>query len=497
MTKIRMLSAFLCLAKIFLGVGLVYGLPGTPQSFSPVVKKVLPAVVNISSTKSVSSSIRNLTPGGQGDQLEEMFNFFLGPKFSDGLPDVAALPKVQSLGSGFIISKDGYIVTNSHVVIDAEDVIVKMNDGQEYKAKLVGRDPRTDVAVIKIESKKALPFVEFADSKKIEVGDWILTIGNPFGLGGTVAAGIVSSRSRDISSKADDVEVVKYVDDLIQTDASINIGNSGGPMIDMEGKVVGVNFAMLAPGGNTVGIGFAVPSALVKNVVEALRKKGHASYGWLGVNVQDVSEEIALSVGLPGKKGAMVVSVIDGGPAKKAGLKEGDVILEIGKQELESVDKLPRLVGEMPIGQKTKIVLWREGRRQSLTLVIEELPTSAVPGISKNKGEQDKAEGKQDILGISFVEVDSKVRAAFRLPSSVSGLLVQSVKPKSLASYAGIRPGDIILEVGGEPVLKLETMRRFVDKAEKAGKKAVLTKVYRKGVKAFKGIGLQKKVSMK
>src|SRR5689334_9599369 len=327
-----------------------------PESFADLVDQVLPAVVNVSSTQKVQQN-------QQMQDLDEMFREFLDRR--EGQPDQQKPRGNTSLGSGFIIDPAGYIVTNNHVIEDAEEIMVLTHDNEELKATIVGRDEKTDLALLKVDAKHPLPAVKWGDSEAMRIGDWVMAIGNPFGLGGSVTAGIVSARQRDINSGP--------YDDYIQTDASINRGNSGGPMFNMDGEVVGINTAIYSPSGGSVGIGFAIPSNLAKPIIGQIKEFGKPKRGWLGVRIQTVSPELAEGLRLPQPKGALVASVTKDGPADKAGIKQGDVVLKFDGKEITQMRGLPRIVAETETGKTADVVIWRKGAEMSLKVKVGEL----------------------------------------------------------------------------------------------------------------------------
>ena len=373
-----------------------------PQSFADLAEKLLPAVVNISTTQTVESrrgpDVPQLPPGSP---FEDFFkDFFEERNRQNGGPRQPR--RAQSLGSGFIIDPSGIVVTNNHVIAEADEVKVRLQDDEEFDAEVLGRDPKTDIAVLKIDPKgRDLPFVEFGDSDALRVGDWVVAIGNPFGLGGTVTAGIVSARGRDIRQGP--------YDDFIQTDASINKGNSGGPLFDLDGKVIGVNTAIFSQTGGSVGIGFAVSARLAGPVVDQLIEQFDVTRrGWLGVRIQSVDEDIARSLGLEEATGALVADVTDGGPAKAAGIEPGDVILSFNNQAVESMRMLPRIVAETRIGIDVPVEVWRKGAKKLVTAKIGELEKAEqaqlIPA-SRTVGEPEEAE-RMDFFGLSSLTDD-------------------------------------------------------------------------------------------
>jgi serine protease Do len=438
-----------------------------PDSFADLAQKLLPAVVNISST-SVAPS-RSQTPElpqfPPGSPFEEFFRDF----FDRNRPQQQQR-RATSLGSGFVIDTSGVVVTNYHVIQDADEVTVTFHDDTKVDAKIIGRDQKTDLAVLKIEPPKGITAVGWGNSDEARVGDWVVAIGNPFGLGGTVTAGIVSARGRDIRSGP--------YDDYIQTDASINRGNSGGPLFNMAGDVIGINTAIFSPTGGSIGIGFAIPSSTAKNVVNQLIKFGHTRRGWLGVRIQDVTEEIAESLGLDHPHGALVASVTDDSPAEKGAIKAGDVILAFNGHDVAEMRKLPRIVAETEIGKSVTVDLWREGKKVSTNVVVEELNEEEEQVASRGEtGELSAREAEEQAiepLGMTLSGLTEEVRKKFDLGAEAKGVVVVAVDPAGPAAEKGIRPGDVIVEVTQDEVRVPGEIKAKVQEAKDAGRKSVL-----------------------
>ena len=443
---------------------------GGPKSVAALAARLSPAVVNISSSHHL--------PGGQGVPY---------PKAPDGTalnPNVGADGKdpgdtgdeAESLGSGFIISADVVIVTNNHVIDGADDIEIYLTDGSHLPAKVLGADSKTDLAVLKIEATHPLPFVEFGDSDTAEVGDWVMAIGNPFGLGGTVTLGIVSARNRDIQSGP--------YDSYLQTDASINQGNSGGPLFDMDGKVVGINTAIIAEGGSSLGIGFAIPSSLAKTVVDQLAQYGEARRGWLGVGIQDVTDDIAASLGRSDTHGAMVTDVTQSGPSDGV-LKEGDIILDFDGKSVDTMHDLPRLVAETPVGKTVPLRVLRKGSEQVLSITVGRLHDTDEAQAKVSKGTpaapapapQPNTLTLSDRLGFEMAPLDPAHRRTYGLADEVTGLVVVSVKSGTDAEDKGMQPGFVVTEANQQPVASLAEVQSIVDAARRAGRAAVLFKV--------------------
>lgn len=447
---IRNTARLASLSVLFLFIFLVAGLPyRTAQaqqygfnSLAPLVKELTPSVVNISTTNiSKKRSFSNESPfhGRQDDPFNEFFNKFFGD-----MPQREF--KGRGLGSGFIFSDDGYIITNNHVVAKATDIKVILSDGEVYHAEVVGTDPKTDLALLKINPKEKLQAVKFGDSDKLEIGDWVLAIGNPFGLGNTVTQGIISAKGRTLG--------LGSYDDFIQTDAAINPGNSGGPLFNFKGEVVGVNTAIIAGGQ---GIGFAIPINMAKNVVAQLRNKGKVVRGWIGVYVQHVTPEIAESIHLKKPEGALVADVTPGGPADKAGIQRGDVIVAFNGTPIEDMQELPRSVAAYAPGTYTKITVIRNGETKTFNVKLKELPeevaqsSRTLPGKAVEQG-----------LGLVVQEISPEVQRMFNTDLR-KGVIVTGVEPGSTAENAGLEPGDVILEINKNKITNLDNYKKAMD----------------------------------
>jgi serine protease Do len=402
------------------------GLP----SLSELVKEVKPSVVNISTTTVVKGPDMQERFFGQQNPFKDFFGNDFFEKFFGDTPRKEF--KHRSLGSGFIIDKDGYILTNNHVVEKAVSIKVKLSDEKEYDAKVIGKDAKTDIALIKIDAKHNLPVAAFGDSGKLEVGDWVIAIGNPFGLEQTVTAGIVSAKGRVIGAGP--------YDDFIQTDASINPGNSGGPLFNLKGEVVGINTAIVSGGQ---GIGFAIPINVAKEMLAQLKSKGKVTRGWLGVVIQKITPEIAKSFGLKGSEGALVSDVMEQSPAEKAGIKRGDIIVSFNGNKIKDMDMLPRLVGGTEIGKKVKVGIIRDGQPLEVNVMIDELKEESIQASKKNEVEKDFGLVVQDITPDIAKHLNIKDK---------KGVIVTDVQPGSPAQNVDIRSGDIIKEINRRPV---------------------------------------------
>ncbi len=468
----RWLASLVVLVVLAVGQGIApVQARQAPESFADLAEKLLPAVVNISTTQSLTGERGPQMPQfPPGSPFEDFFREFFDRQQAPSMPR-----RATSLGSGFIIAADGFIVTNNHVIEGAEEVTVILQDDTALKAEIIGRDPKTDVAVLKVTTDRKLPFVTFGDSDKARVGDWVIAIGNPFGLGGSVTAGIISARARNINAGP--------YDNFLQTDASINRGNSGGPLFNMKGEVIGVNTAIYSPaGGGSVGIGFATPSNLASAVISDLREYGEVKRGWLGVRIQTVTEEIADSLGLDRPRGALVASVQEGGPAAEAGIQAGDVILTWDGDDIREMRNLPNSVAESEIGAAVDVEVWRDGARQTVQVTVAELEEEAEAAFATEENgaaPSDPAAGSDiPALGMSVQPLDDQARAAFQIPEDVSrGVVVADLSVDSDAAEKGIRPGDVIAEVNQKPVTTADEIRAQVDAARTAGRKSVLLMV--------------------
>ena len=460
-----------------------------PSSFADLADRLLPSVVNVSSTQKMEELSEEHLPEipkfPEGSPFEDFFEDFMGKRGQGGLGP--ALP-AASLGSGFVIdAENGYIVTNNHVIRDADEVRVTLADDSTIPAEIIGRDEKIDIAVLKVDTNKKLHAVSFGDSDRMRVGDWIVAIGNPFGLGGTVTSGIVSARQRDINSGP--------YDDYIQTDASINRGNSGGPMFDLEGNVIGINTAIFSPTGGSVGIGFAIPSNLAKPVIDQLIKYGRTKRGWLGVRIQTVTDEIAESLGLDSARGALVASVTEGGPAEKAKLQAGDIILEFDGKEVDEMRALPRIVAETPIDKAVSLKYWRDGKERKAKVEIGELEKAEDEGLlvtGDNNLPPEKVEKGVDIdsVGVTVSSLTNNTRDRFNVPNDVDGVAVLKTELGSEAAEKGLVPGDVIVEINQKAVTSPKEFEDAIKKAEKSKRSSVLLLVNREGDVRFVALKL-------
>jgi serine protease Do len=466
------------------------------QSFAPLVKKVSPAVVNISVTQSGSSDAMAEEPeqGTSPDFPNSPFDEFLRRFFDQQNPNgqrhlFPQMPGGQAhriaLGSGFIIDPSGYVVTNSHVVGDASKVEVTLQDDSKYPAKIIGRDPKTDIALLKIKADKPLPHVTFGDSSAAQVGDWVMAVGNPFGLGGTVTTGIISARGRDIHSGP--------FDDFLQIDAPINRGNSGGPTFNLDGQVIGINTAIYSPNGGSVGIGFAVPSSLAKTVVAQLEEHGKVSRGWLGVQIQEVTPAIAASLGLQSEHGALVAVITPDSPGAKAGLKQGDVILTFNGNEVSRLRDLPRLVAETAPDTGAKMKVWRSGQTLELQATLGELPNNEQVAAATNGREQDGEQGeaaRADALGMHLAPLNSQLRRELHTGKEVQGVVITQVDPGSAAAEVGLNEGDVVVAIDQQPVKTPQEAAAKLKEAAGSPRKSALLLLNRHGVTQYVGVNL-------
>jgi serine protease Do len=443
---------------------------GAPESFADLAERLQDAVVNISTSQRVTGSRGIPVPQvPDGSPFQEFFeDFFNRNQGEDGQRS----RKVQSLGSGFVVDPSGIIITNNHVIADADEITANFADGTQLQAKVIGRDTKTDLAVLKVEPKKPLTAVKLSDSEDLRVGDWVMAIGNPFGFGGTVTVGIVSALERDINSGP--------YDKFIQTDASINRGNSGGPLFNMDGEVVGINTAIISPTGGSIGIGFAIPSELALPVIEQLREFGETRRGWLGVRIQQVTDEIAESLGMEKAMGALVGGVTEGGPAEKSGLEPGDVVLKFDGKDVPEMRDLPRIVADTAVGKSVDVVVLRKGEEVTVKVTLGRLEEGEKlmanqGGGEGGTGDDPDAPGKpEEVLGLLLGEITKEAREQYKIAEDVEGVLVAAVAPGSAAEEKRIAAGDVIVEVGQEKVASPADVKERIEELKKAGRKSAL-----------------------
>jgi serine protease Do len=471
------------LQRLFLGLLMGFALilsgalsqarAATPESFADLAEQVSPAVVNITTSTTVAAPTGPQPVVPEGSPFEDFFRDFM-----DRNQDGQRPRRSQALGSGFVISEDGYIVTNNHVIQGADEILIEFFEGFELEAEIIGTDPNTDLALLKVDSEEPLAFVPWGESDEMRVGDWVMAMGNPLGQGFSVSAGIVSARGRALSGS---------YDDYIQTDAAINRGNSGGPLFNMDGQVIGVNTAILSPTGGSIGIGFAMSSRVATNVIDQLQRFGETRRGWLGVRIQDVTADVAEAIGLETAAGALVTDVPEG-PAEEAGILSGDVILSFDGADVEDTRQLVRRVGNTEVGREVRVVVFRDGATQTLmvTLGRREEAERAIPASAPV---EEPATG--DVLGLSISPITDELRAELGLDDAADGLVVQDVAVDSEAYEKGLRAGDLITEAGQEAVASLADLEARIEAARDAGRKSILLLVRRGGDPRFVALSLE------
>jgi serine protease Do len=467
----------LCFVVLTPGLATAQSLRKGPDSLADLADRVMDAVVNIKASQRVAQRNVPLPQLPPGSPFEDLFNDFFnrgnpnrGPQ--QGQPPQPGQPpqqgpgqRSQSLGSGFVIDPSGVVITNNHVIAEATDVTVVFNDGTELKAEVVGKDPKTDLAVLRVKSDKPLKSVKLGDSDRARVGDWVMAIGNPFGFGGSVSVGIVSAKQRNIRSGP--------YDSFIQTDAAINRGNSGGPLFNMDGDVIGINTAIISPSGGSIGIGFAVPSNLAISVIEQLREFGETRRGWLGVAIQDVDDDMADALKLGQKRGALIISVDDKGPAKPAGIEREDVILRFDGKEIKNSRDLPRIVALTPIGKAVDVVIWRGGAEVTRRVTLgrlDETPQQA----SATRTEPPRNAQSTTVLGMEIAAINAETRRRFNIKDGIEGVVVTRVDPASQAAERRVSAGDVIVEVQREAIKSIADLRTRVEALKGQGQRRAL-----------------------
>ena len=469
-SAVRRLVAAVIAAAVPLTSALAFGENG-PASVAPLAKRLSDAVVNISTTQTVKGPQGVPLPKvPKGSPFEDFFEDFFNKRGGAPRGD----RKISSLGSGFVIDgKEGLVVTNNHVIDGAEEIIINFHDGTKLKVdKVIGKDSKADLALLKVSPKKPLVDVKFGASSLIEVGDWVMAIGNPFGLGGSVSMGIISAKSRDINSGP--------YDDYLQTDAAINKGNSGGPLFNMNGDVVGVNTAIISPTGGSIGIGFAVPSDTVAAVVEQLKQFGETRRGWLGVKIQTVTDDIAETLGVPENTGALISAVTPESPAAKAGLEAGDVIMKFDGKDVSTMRGLPKIVAQTQIGKAVDVDVLRKGQRKTIQVAVGRLEgEDDAASEDKPAGDTPPSESSAgaSVIGLKLTPLTDDLRKKLGIDAKLNGVVVEDIDPQSPAAQKGIKAGDVIVEAGQDQVSKPEDVAKSVDKVRKAGRKAVLLRV--------------------
>ncbi len=459
----RKWTVWTAIAVIFLAVQ-VMAVQAQQVSLAPLAEKISPSVVNITTTTVVAGRTgpQGIVP--EGSPFEDFFREFQDRNGGEG-----PRPRRSSaLGSGFVISEDGYVVTNNHVIEGADEIMIEFFSGDELPAVVIGTDPNTDIALLKVEAEAPLDFVSFGDSDLARVGDWVLAMGNPLGQGFSVSAGIVSARNRALSGT---------YDDYIQTDAAINRGNSGGPLFNMDGDVIGVNTAILSPNGGSIGIGFSMASNVVTRVVDQLKKYGETRRGWLGVRIQDVSDDVAEAMGLERAAGALVTDVPEG-PAKEAGMQAGDVIISFAGNDVDDTRGLVRQVGNSPVGETVRVVVMRDGKTRTLkvTLGRREEAEGAVPAVAVPPEEEPET---KEYFGLTLAPLSDELRGELGLADDLEGLAILEVAEGTEAFEKGLRAGDVITEAGQEPVQSLQDFDSRVTNAQDGGRKSLLLLVRR------------------
>lgn len=447
-----------------------------PEGISEVAEAVIDAVVNISTSQKVNTppqSPRGQPQVPQGSPFEEFFEEFFkrrGPREGGpGGPTERSPRRVSSLGSGFVIDPEGLVVTNNHVIADADEITVVFNDKTKLKAEIVGRDQKTDMALLRVKPEKPLKSVKFGDSEALRLGEWVVAIGNPFGLGGTVTQGIVSARNRDINSGP--------YDNYIQTDASINRGNSGGPLFNLRGEVVGVNTAIISPSGGSIGIGFSVPSKTAVAVIDQLRQFGEARRGWLGVRIQQVTDDIAESLGVKPPRGALVAGVDDKGPAKPAGIEPGDVIVRFDGRDIKEMKDLPRIVADTPVGKEVELVVVRKAKEETLKVTLGKLEDGEKPqpaAATKSDPQPDDKSVVKKTLGLDLANLTDELRKRHSIKEGINGVVITAVEPNSTAAEKRLSVGDVIVEVAQEPVMTADDILKRIEKLKTEGRRSAL-----------------------
>lgn len=465
---------FAMLATILL-LGQSMAAAARPDSFANLAEEISTSVVNITTTTVVASRSEPGPIIPEGSPFEDFFREFRDRNNNGDRPR-----RTSALGSGFVISEDGFIVTNNHVIEGADEIIIEFFGGEELEAVLIGTDPTVDIALLKVTTDKPLDFVSFGNSDIARVGDWVVAMGNPLGQGFSVSAGIISARNRALSGS---------YDDYIQTDAAINRGNSGGPLFNMDGEVIGVNTAILSPNGGSIGIGFSMASNVVSRVVDQLREFGETRRGWLGVRIQDVTEDVAEAIGLEAVAGALVTDVPDG-PAKDAGVLSGDVILSFDGVDVVDTRGLVRQVGNAEVGKAVRVLVFREGKTQTLKITLGRREEAAAAEPAKQPEGTPQEPVQKDILGLTLSEMTEELRGQLELDAKISGLVVVDVDETSEAYEKGLRAGDILTEAGQQKLNSLTDLDARIEAAKEAGRKSILLLVRRAGEPRFVALSL-------
>jgi serine protease Do len=456
-----------------------------PEAIADVAEQVIDSVVNISTKQTVDMSRNEMPQLPPGSPFEQFFDEFFKNRGKNG--EAPEPHRINSLGSGFIIDSAGYVATNNHVIADADEINVILDDGTTLRATVIGRDTKTDLALLKVKTDHPLKAVKFGDSDKLRLGEWVIAIGNPFSLGGTVTAGIVSARNRDIQSGP--------YDNYIQTDAAINRGNSGGPLFNLDGEVVGINTAIISPSGGSIGIGFAVPSKTVVPVIQQLREYKEVRRGWLGVRIQQVTDEIAESLNVKPARGALVAGIDGKGPAKPAGIEPGDVIVTFDGKDIKGVHDLPRIVADTPVGKNVAVTIIRKGKQITKYVKLGRLADADVKEASLAPKTESPPAAKPVVtkaLGLDLANLNQALRKQHKIKDSVKGVLITAVDPNSKAAEKHLMPGMVIAEVQQDAVNSTAELQKRLDKLKKDGKKAaVLLVLTPDGDPSFVALSLQ------
>ncbi len=454
---------------------------GAPDSFAELAEKVSPSVVNITTSSIVATASDQAPMVPEGSPFEDFFKDFMDRNGQGGEGGDGDRPqRSEALGSGFVISEDGFIVTNNHVIEGADEINIEFFDGKRLEAKLIGTDPKTDIAVLKVEAGD-LPHVAFGNSDEMRVGDWVMAMGNPLGQGFSVSAGIVSARGRELSGT---------YDDFLQTDAAINKGNSGGPLFNLDGDVIGVNTAILSPSGGSIGIGFSMASNVVTKVVDQLREFGETRRGWLGVKIQDVTPDVAEAMGLNVTAGALITDVPEG-PARDAGLLSGDVIITFNGKEIKDVRDLTRTVADSPIGDAVPVIVLREGAEQTIPVTLGRREEAEAQPASAAKEAAPEEPAEAEVLGLTVQPMTDEIAKSLNLPAGAGGLVVMDVDAASDAGAKGLAAGDVIVEVGQQKVNSIADLQARVAEAKDGGRKSVLVLVRREGNPRFVALSIE------
>ena len=453
---------------------------GAPESFADLAEELSPSVVNITTSTTIAGVTDQARPQiPEGSPFEDLFRDF----FNNGEGGQARPRRSSALGSGFVISSDGYIVTNNHVIDKADEIVIEFFDGKELVAKLVGRDPKTDIAVLKVEASEPLPFVGFGDSDIARVGDWVMAIGNPLGQGFSVSAGIISARNRTLRSGP--------YDDFIQTDAAINRGNSGGPLFNMNGEVIGVNTAIISPNGGSIGLGFSMSSRVVGRVVKQLKEYGETRRGWLGVQIQDIDSDMAEALGLDEVSGALVSGVPEG-PGADAGIQSGDVIISFDGVEVEDTRGLVTAVGNADVGKVVRVIIFRDGKTKTIKVTLGRREAAEKEKLVPVVKAPEKIK-ETEKLGMKLLTINSETRTQLNLPEDLEGVAVLDVSETSDAFEKGIRAGDVIVEAGRTKIADVNDISKIFEDAIEAGRKSILLLVLKGDNSRFVGLSLSEK----